>query len=398
MNTIADRIIQNIDAILISLILNINILRFFLNIEDTNIFLYFIYILSIITVYRKNKANIYKSLRSEYIICFYYQYWGIILILALITGMIVTSAYFLFFKFLITVLIALACIGMPDFKIRFCFLSFYILNVLYGIIILTFPGRVTAYMSGSINYLNMTLTLGLCLTFSLVTMVQAFYEGKKIYMLCALISSIFFFATTMPFSARGVLLFPPIITIYIAFLKRHRHKIKFVIFLSLLSGLIFFAFLYFMQNASEFALIHMTHLFENTEGESRVVVWSESIKSMIDNYWIFWGAGLNGFQSAIGFYPHNIFLHILSDFGLFALIGLCVIVFFVFNQFFKLKKLIHSHVYILSFVGFLYYLMTFCKSFSMYDSCPLLIMISFCFSFDKYLQKYKNRNALKYTV
>lgn len=384
---VVNNIFTYLDSILVALILNINVLRYFMNIVDTNAILYLLYFVCIVVLFYKNKNIVTYQYKKNTIIKYYTWYLCGIICYSLVTSVLFTGELVIFYKFLISILIAIFCIGFDSLHQKKVLIYFYIINISYGLLVLSSPQRVNSYLAGDVNYLNMTLTLGLCLTISLVGFVTFYYLNKKLVCLFYLIGGIFFFIVTMFFPARGVLLFPPLIAIYTAYVGRKNNMGKFVIFIVFLIVLILGAYQYFISTASEYALIHMTGLFENTEGESRIVVWKQSWNEIIDNLWIFFGGGLNKFQQEIGFYPHNIYLHILADFGILALVGFIYLTIKVFRCYkeetsvFKINTMSHGFIYRLSFSSFFYYLLTFCKSFSMYDSCPLLIMMSFCLTF-----------------
>lgn len=388
---IVNRLYRKSDVFLLAFVLNINVLRFFLNVDDTSVSLYGLYILCLCFLYCKNFKRVLHAYKKNRFIKIYIVYWLFIIVYSLITGILFNDELFLFFKYLMAILIGLLCLEYDSKKICYVLKYYIIINIIYGIDILMNPEKVLSYMSGSVNYLNMTLTLGLCLTVYFSKLVGDFYDGinKNLYLDIALI--IFFFIVIMKFPARGVLIFPPLIAIFYALINSNGHKLKFISFLLFLIVMLIGAFIYFMQNASEYAMIHMTGLFENTEGESRIEVWTTSVNAIFNTYWLFIGAGLGGFENAIGFYPHNIFLQMWSDFGFlaflfFSIIMTCIIVRMKSASLHQSKP-IYIRTSQLCYVGFLYYLLTFCKSFSMYDSCPLLIMTSFCISFIHYKTK-----------
>lgn len=384
--TLSKKLWQNSDAILLSIILNINVIKFFLNIQDSSVFLNFFYLICIFILYYKYHENLYKIYTTSKTIKSYGIFWICILSFSLITAVIITSEYKIFFKFLISIFIALTCICLPSIIIKQLFKYTIIINIIYGILLLINPQKTDIYLgNGAINYLNMTLTLGLCLSLSLCEIINSFYKSLKKNIFKSFVLTIFFLFSVMQFPARGVMLFPPVIAIYIGLLDAKKHKSKFIAFIIVLSILLIGVVIYFLQNASEYALVHMTHLFENTEGESRVEVWTTSYHAIIDNFWLFFGAGLNGFDKNIGFYPHNIFFQFIADFGILScLIFLCFVIYALSHY----KRVIHTsrnqtltHSYYYCYVSLIYYLLTFSKSFSMYDSCPLLIMLSLCLSF-----------------
>ena len=302
------------------------------------------------------------------------------------TCVLKTFEFIVLFKFLVAILLAIICIGLTANKIKKIIQLYFAINIIYGILVLASPDKAYAYMGDSVNYLNMTLTLGFCLTLSLVGTVINFFYNRYNNLLFSVCFSIFFFIVIMLFAARGVLLFPPLIAILIALLNRKTHNEKFIVFFIGLSICIGFAVQYFLNNASTYALAHMSNLFEKTEDESRLVVWSTAINAALDHLWIFWGGGINCIVKELGFYPHNIFLHILIDYGIIGCCGLIYITRVIFKRFLKFRKQQMSMnikvIEIMCFAGYLYYLLTFCKSFSMYDSCPLLILMSFCLTID----------------
>lgn len=382
-----DYFFYNLDAILISLVLNINVLRFFLGITDTNILLYMLYLTCIVVLYCKNKKNIIRAYFRDVVFRYNIWFWIIFIVYSIVSCVLITYELGVLFKFLVAIIIGVLCIGEDIEKKKVIFKYYIIVNIIYGIIILKNPSSAYSYIGENVNYLNMTLTLGLCFTLCLVQAVYNFFSSEDKHLFLPIILSVFFFAVMMLFSGRGVLLFPPIIALYIALfgIKRNgKYGGKLIIFLIALAIVCMLAIQYFQQNASEFALIHMSRLFEDTGEESRFTVWHDSIAESIDRLWIFFGAGFNGFGSNIGYYPHNIFMQVLFDFGVFIFFGFVGVIYYVFKRFFREKKSIKSskvfEIQLMCFASFLYYLLTFCKSFSMYDSCPLIIMIYLCLS------------------
>lgn len=374
-------LLHNLDTILLSLVINVNVLRFFLNIEETSLLLYTLYIICIGALYVFNRHRLKYRIHNNNTIKSYCIFWGLIWLYFLVTCCVSTFDYTVFGKYSVAIIISILCVGFDKAKIGNLFVIVIFLNIIYTLSIITNIDRVYVYMSGSVNYLNMTLTLGLCLSLCVASVVLVILHKMKNKLLVLSILTVYFFIAILPFPARGVMLFPPFIAIVIALINGKKHKKT---LLSIFLGLAIFIFVgayFFIQNASEYALIHMTNLFEDTEDESRVGLWKTAIDAIFDNYWMFWGAGLNGFKSTMEFYPHNIFFHLLADTGFVGCIGFGIFVYYIIAKYFRLARNNYSNCseeYNWCFIGFLYYLLTFCKSFSMYDSCPLLIMMSMC--------------------
>ena len=311
----------NVDTLLLSLIINVNVLRFFLNIDETSFLLYALYIICIGALYITNRHRLKYRIKNSVTIKSYCTFWGVCLFYFLVTCCIFTYEFTVFLKFLVAVSIAILCIGFDKRKIRHLFFLVLFINLVYSILIVSDIDRVNSYMSGSANYLNMTLTLGLCLSLCMSSVVLIILHkiSNRIILFIAL--TFIFFPAILRFPARGVMLFPPLIAIVIALLNGRKQKLMLISILMGLAFVIAIGAYYFIQNASEYALVHMANLFENIEDESRVGLWIKVFDAIFQNYWVFVGAGLNGFTATMGFYPHNVFLHFLADTGFIGCLG-----------------------------------------------------------------------------
>lgn len=406
MNLIS-KTINNADVILIALVLNVNVLRFFLNTQETNGILYLMFLTTIIVLSIKQKQGAIKLYKAYSPFKILSQFLLILLTFGFITCTFITQEYATYIKLVIASITGWLCGGLNEQKIKKTYIIFFIINIIYALIILQSPDLVSNYMEGDeVNYLNMTLTLGLCFAFVLVDCIVSIYRNSLLSLTISLGLSVLFFISLMSFAARGVLIFPPLIALFFAFTLGKKHKGKLAIILCLFGILIVGAYIYFLQNASEYAMIHMMGLVENTEDESRLRVWSKAFLAIIDNLWIFWGAGLNGFKTIMDFYPHNIFVHIMADFGIipfliFVYVSIKVIQIYYFNNRYVVCKST-KYINIISFTAYLYYLMTFSKSFSFYDFMPLLISTSFCISIGyntlHHLKRHENKLQYNYSA
>lgn len=156
------------------------------------------------------------------------------------------------------------------------------------------------------------------------------------------------------------------------------HKLKTTIFIIILAIGLLFVFNYFMQNASDYVTGRFLRMFEDTEDESRVYVWKKSIGMIFDQYWFVLGGGINAFRENFDFYPHNIFIQYFGELGFLGIFSLIYCVVYVVKEIKSLVLYISRHqesiTFICCFAGLLYYFLTFNKSFSIYDACPLQIM------------------------
>lgn len=370
----------NIDCILVTLIFNMNVLRFLMNTYSTTASMYLVYLLAIIIMLNKYKHNIALTLSTHRNIKTIYVLHIIILIYALLTSVFAMSLEIVAIlgKFLISTVIASLCLSMPIHKIKLILLLNYVINILYGFILFAFPERADTYLSGDANYLNLTLTLGFVLTMSLAELVCGFVLSTKLLrVLLFLPFSVFLFLVLINFNARGVLVFPPQIAVILTILLYKQNKIRSSIFLLVLGGLFAVAFLFFMNNASDYVTGRFLRIFEDTEDESRIGIWTKALEHIVDNCWFLIGGGINAFRENYDYYPHNIFLQYFGEYGLFGLSTMLYCIRIIYK---KIKPVLSSHenqnydILIICLSGLLYYFFTFNKSFSIYDACPLQII------------------------
>ena len=386
---------NNVDALLVSLVLNMNVLRIFLGIQETSILLYFVYFLTIFDLFAKYRGNLRLYLKNDKIIKGITLFFGYIIIFSIIslTWSSYKGAITIIAKFTITLILTFLCLFLPAKKIRSVFIFFLGINLIYGAFFLTNPDRVYSLLGEDMNYLNTTLTLGCCFSVALVFMVMSFLENKYLRLVLWAGLSVFFFVALLGFTARGVLLFPPVIMFFLSLFMGRKHRFKAILLIGLLILLLGFAINVFMSFASDYGASRMLRLFEDTEGEDRIELWSQCTEVMIDKLWYIFGGGVGAFSSTI-FYPHNIFIHILGEFGLIPFCIFLTILYRILKSFIILNKkdqYIYRDSLYYVVTGILYYLFTFSKSFSLYDALPLFIMIAFMYPLNK------NKNALSNT-
>lgn len=379
--------IKNFDTILIALVLNMNVLRFFLGIYETNLLLYCVYLLCIIVLFSKYHRNVRyllaqnRKLKRLYIgFCFIMAYAFLSLIWCSSD-----SGFSSVIKLIIALLIAGLSTSLGVYKAKMVLIYSGVINFIYGMIILLSPDRIDGYMTADVNYLNMTLTLGFIATTCLVCFIASFYE-KAISLLTIFMAllTVLFFASLMHFSARGVLLIPPIIAFCVILLEYRSNKVKSGMLLVLLAFILSFAIAYFISNASQLAVSRMTSLFEYTEDEDRLQIWSDALNGIIDNFWFVFGGGVEAFKSQNMIYPHNIFIQYLGEYGIWGLSVLLSFLFLCFKGVVRsIKMPVDSKSRICLYAimaAFTYYLLTFNKSFSIYEGCPLYLTMTLCFS------------------
>lgn len=371
---------DNIESFLVALVMSMNVLRFVLNVYDTNLLLYAIYVITaIILLFKYNIANVLRfsvKIRNIYYLNITILFFAFVT-LPLTFSMDTISTLV---KFIVSTMIAGLCLSIPIKKIKSVLFSIVFINLVYSVLLLLYPERSDAYMQGDVNYLNITLTIGCALTICLAYFLYTYIVKNSFFgMVFSLSLSFFYFLILIRFAARGVLLFPPIIVLFLTTLFFKYHKLKTTTFIIILVIALLFVFNYFMQNASDYVTGRFLRMFEDTEDESRVYVWKNSISVIFDRYWFVLGGGINAFRENFDFYPHNIFIQYFGELGLLGIFSLIYCVVYIVKEIKSLVLYIsrrrqESMTFICCFAGLLYYFLTFNKSFSIYDACPLQIM------------------------
>lgn len=377
-------LIHRLDAFFIALVLNVNVLRIFLGIGETNALLYMVYVLAMFFLFvlnRKRVRSLIPQKKTRHLLLF-------VLYLITFSGLSLVwvqynGAFTTFLKFTITLTLAFLCLFMPSSKIMVLMYSFLLINVIYSIMFLVSPDSVNSLMGDNMNYLNATLTLGFSFSITLVQMLVSFFQKRWLGSLLWVGLSALFFAALLGFVARGVLLFPPLIMVLLLPFIGKNHMVKSLIAIGLIGVLVMLAVQYFLEFADSYGVQRMMRFFEESEDEDRFEIWRLCSKIMFDNLWFFFGGGICAFSTTVA-YPHNIFLHILGEFGMIPLGIFVYIIIRVISNFIKLNKRVDGDdkrgLYFVV-VGVLYYLLTFSKSFSLYDALPLFIMMALIYGY-----------------
>lgn len=380
---------SDIDVILLALILCINCLRVSLGLVDTTFILYVVYFLCAIILFRRYSITFKRLLKNSRTIKNIFFLVVLMVFYALISLMWIPidGALTIFLKFLLSLFIGIFAVAVQPEKIEKVLLIVIIINIGYSILLLTLPSILEKTMGEGLNYLNATLPLGLALSLTLVRSISQFVnKGRSIYGLLWLAVSLLFFVALLRFVARGVLLFPPLIALVTLLVMKKRNKIILWLFIPFIIAVLLLAYNFYVNNASDYAVSRMFNLFESTDGEDRWELWSKSLRDIRDNLWFILGGGIQAFEykSSINYYPHNIFIEVIGEYGILGIIISITLFWNIFTGFLRTRLSASiadsNNTYYCVIGGFLYYTLTFCKSFSLYDGLPLFIFIGFCFS------------------
>lgn len=372
---------NNIDAVLVSAVLCVNTLRVFLGISETSVLLYLVYLFTIFVLLSKYSRKLFRFIASDKTIKNITLFFLYILLFSFFS--LAWSTYdkapLTFLKFVIVLLITYLCLFMPASKLKAVKVCFISINLVYGLYCCFLPSRVYSLFNEGMNYLNVTLTLGASLTISLVCMLMAFFNGEKLRSLLWTILSVTFFISLTGFIARGAILIPPLAAIImLPFLGRH-HRWKMVLLTLVVIAVSAYVVQIYLDMVGDYGANRMMNTFEDVQDEDRWDLWRKCYNIMIERYWFVFGGGIEAFKSTI-FYPHNVFLQILGEFGLIPFLIFLSILISIFRAFVRINKTglpIQRNSLFFVMSGLLYYLMTFSKSFSFYDSLPLLVYIAF---------------------
>ena len=135
---------------------------------------------------------------------------------------------------------------MPIEKIKRTLNSIIVINVVYALILILFPNIADKALGSGLNYLNATLPLGLALTMTLIKSLNAISKkgGRVIMSVLWIAISALYFVALVGFMARGVLLFPPIISLLIfLFMKNGRRYVTWLL-VPLFLGVLYLFFIY----------------------------------------------------------------------------------------------------------------------------------------------------------
>ena len=267
----------------------------------------------------------------------------------------------------------------------------YLYNIFYAILLLITPARANRLMAtGSLNYLNITFTLGLALTISLCVFICSLYKMLNLKTaIISVLSVVIFTIVTSHFNARGSLIFP-ILSALIILLIISMFNFKQTLFVLPIVCIVFIiCFNVYYSNSSKYIYNRMMSLFnkEDIANNNRIIMWIRYLNEINDKNWFVLGGGPNSSRVYLGYYPHNIVLQLLGEYGILGLFVGSVsfflilknIIIFLCEYRFLLRNKYLCVVFYTSFGSTLYYFFSFMKSFSLYEIYPLLIFASFIY-------------------
>lgn len=299
-----------------------------------------------------------------------------------------------FIKFVFGILIAYLAAQLKDDARTAGIKTSVFISSLYAVYLLMNTSRVLQMISGrfgTFNYLDVTLPLGLGLSFSLVLtfLIEKRMPVKILYLGLSILQTL----AISQFRARGNILFPFMIVIFLLLLKDTK-KLRQRLFNLLIAAVIIAVAVTLVMRYANVALV--TRLLNtNVSNESRIPLYKFYLSYILHNFRFISGIGFLNSVNVLhkaGFhesYPHNLLLELIGEMGFIGIILVTTVgVKLVKNELRRMRYQrslsgVNSEEYdrqmtqfFLLNAGFLFYFMSFMKSYSIYDGYQLFIFIA----------------------
>lgn len=372
-----------IDSIVLACMFSLSSIQFILSIKDRGVIIYLIFAMYVITLSYLNLHTLKKAKVTQNTL-------DIVIILFLMLIIIMCSIIWSYdkgniIKLVISIIMAMLSYFMILDNVYSTFMYVVIINSIYALSLWLSPNKINrTLLSGSTNYLNMTLPLGFALTLALVFFILNMFYNKKVEPVSLIISIVMFIALSK-FAARSSILFPVIVTFLMVVLIGVKKKLRFIVVAAVLGTITYFAYQYFVSHADVYIVNRMFRLFSQNSSEDRWFIWKSYIDFISRRHLWFFGGGAGITISELGYYPHNIILQMWGELGIFVTIMFMYLVGRLFlgvvsvNRKLKRAELSHEVIsFYLAVAGFLYYLLYFMKSFQVYDAYLLFILMGIC--------------------
>lgn len=331
----------------------------------------------------------------------------VFLIYCSISCILTSKDFNLLFKFFIGVGLAYSCGIISQLKINKILNYISIIYFVYIVFVLANLDVVrTLRQVAGIHYLTTTLPMGLCATFNLCRLLYAKNAKFMVFNIIYVFITLF---TVINFSGRGNILFPIVIFTFCCIwkLKSDAKKMVKIIILILVLVLIIYFLVVNVMPKSVFK--RLVRLINDIEDEPRVLLYKTCINYIFSDYhWIF-GIGFSKSSdvliSSIGYgvYPHNFALELFGEMGLIGLLICSITFILVIKASFKVLKFCDylticdknkAGDYIIVFAATWFYILTFAKSYSIYDGYQLFMWVSMLYTISNITNKTKKNHIV----
>ncbi|MCX7748015.1 MAG: O-antigen ligase family protein [Clostridia bacterium] len=367
-------------ALSVALVVNINIIKYFTTVSSmVNLILLFPVIFSLFL--RDTRRMLLKFILNNKLLSsmvFFILLYSCSSFLPNISGYHMEN----WIKFASSIAVAIRVSVFSKKQLDACLNYILWINFIYSLVILINPTMIRGVMASliGVNYLTITLTLGLSLS---VLAVKLAYE-KSCKQKIAHIAMLFpMLIAMLYFPSRGSALFFGVILIVSLLASVFKEKINIRKVLGAVFILATFGVTAY-YTISDYFLSRFDNLFYNMEDQSRWELYETYLLNLRDS--VFSGIGFGRSYILLesdlpGFYPHNFLLQIFGELGLVGLIPVLVIICHIVAAYCKnIGKVSDKTTYYSILAGFIYLIMIFSKSFSMTEAYILLAFSGFMVS------------------
>lgn len=249
------------------------------------------------------------------------------------------------------------------------------------------------------EYLMITLPLGIGLSLSLIFLLM--HSKTRLSKIVNIVSCIIQFAALVRFPARANVLFPLLIIVGYVIIKNRKKPARLIISIAISAFVLFVAYNVVMSQGNNLLSSRIERLFTNIQKEPRVVLYNFYTTYILQNANYIFGQGFaksaqilrgNFFEER---YPHNLFLEIIGENGLIGILLIAVVAYKLYKGEKSLKEdytesskdSLVSLNYVLLNIGLLFFLLTYSKSYSIYNGYQLFIFLSMIIHEEKAIKR-----------
>ena len=379
--------LPDLDVVLLALILCMNINKYFLG--SNEYLFYSIFLLFLIVSVFKNPGVFYVHIKNRHL-------WGsaILLCVSALIGSVALGFTSLVsaVKLVVTLIIAYCASKFSTENIKKTLAVVVVYTLFYSVILWSHTGRADWQTdTATQNYLNLTTVLGGVFSILLCRLLLIIYGFTPPKSVIPTVGGIVLILLGLSkFTGRGPILLPVITAccIFLILAPMKPLKLYAVILAFAIVGVLVYSV--FLRNVSTYFLERMERLFKNPESELRVSLWSRYIKEILNRHWYFIGGGAEASRIKLGYYPHNLYLQLIGEFGIIGILFGIVTTFLGVQNTLRFRAYVlwsrssanteNEETVFLCFSVMLYYFLTFMKSFSLFDAYPLFILYAFMLS------------------
>ena len=390
------RLLDCLEIFLMAIILNLNAIRIIMRSSD---FLTYFVFLSFSIIVAVNEFGIR---RKKYI---YYNDVVIPLLLSFIyivfSSLGNENALSKLIKFVSCIIVANMASYLDNDKRALGLQLSAIISTVYSIYLIININAIYSLGSSRVfNYLDITLPIGLGLSFLLSSLfIGKMWQTSFLNLAVIIFSIVVHLYSIIQLYARGNLVFPIIIAIALLLYNNKTSLKKIMMSGVVVIGLLLISYNIFLRFANERLIRRLMNLFTNISQEDRFPIYRFYIDYIIQDFRFVFGMGFRSSTEVLqkaGFsvsYPHNFILELVGELGI---VGLSLILCILGRIWRSAKKELKNFrsisvssfvnekiLYYATLAGFLFYMFSYFKSYSIYDGYQFFIFIGWIIHKDK---------------